>query len=570
MLHGAIDNEVLGGASFKLQPEDFEDSVNQASKLANDIISRLDAKSILELSGGSESDVLRLFDNIYEESLSLITQKGKKTQVHASALEYLDALSENIDREFKYEDINYFVSTVFPDFDIDWHILEWGHFAMFWRALCLLAARGRGKSFYFSYALPLWKMYRYQKDELHMPAISKSRQFCKEGLIITATESLGIEFLGYIKDAIQDNPFLNERLYPQNGSGFNQKSIKTRNGARLEVKGFDTNLRGKHPTYLICDDMLTENQLYSAEARHKAIEKFKGTVLKLPIDGGQIIIVGTPFHENDLYSKLKEFRGWMVLKYPALYPDGTLLAPNRFKFQNLQMDREYLGATFFSRELLCVPTSGASTIFPYEIVRRSVLGMENDTLVHNASSVNSKYKFKKIVMGCDLAMSANTKADYSVFITMGLTENDERVLLNVWRGHGKTLSEQKAKIKSLYDEFGHDLILIESNQFQAVVPQQLKEEYQGIPVEGYQTTARKNLASGVPSLTILFERYKYKFPYGDEESRAIVDTMFTELSSMAYTEKGLQGAGSHDDTVMALWLSEVAILKDVAFSFAFI
>ena len=40
------------------------------------------------------------------------------------------------------------------------------------------------------------------------------------------------------------------------------------------------------------------------------------------VPGGQAIVIGTPFHANDLYGDLKTKKGWFVIEYPAIFPDG--------------------------------------------------------------------------------------------------------------------------------------------------------------------------------------------------------------------------------------------------------
>jgi hypothetical protein len=65
-----------------------------------------------------------------------------------------------------------------------------------------------------------------------------------------------------------------------------------------------------------------------------------------------------------------------------------------------------------------------------------------------------------------------------------------------------------------------------------------------------------DLKEGVPGLALTFERQKFRFPRGDKFSVDATDLMASELGSIAYTDKGLQGVGEHDDTVMCLWIAE--------------
>lgn len=533
----------------------------QAVVIMNDILNNLDNDVLKELAGGYQNDMNLLFDALYKECINLLANKMPKT-IGSDSFMYLDKFNKAIDIEFKKRDINYFTMSVFPDFEIDWHIIEWGHFVMYYPNLVFLAARGRGKSFFFSYVYPLWKAFRYTpRTSSNVPL---QRVYSKKGLIITASEELAMtEFIPRIADAVECIPVLNEHLMPNKlDGGFKQKSLNFKNGTSLQIKGYGGEIRGRHPDYVVLDDVLTENQLYSKDARDKAYNWFMGTVRKLVIQG-QNIVVGTPFHEQDLYKKLKKNKHWRVLEYPAIYPDGRILASRRFTYRQIKADREELGSIFFSRELLCKPVSGDSTIFPYDIMSKCL----HYNIEYKNNMIGDSRKFVRIVMGIDLAISANVGADYSVFITVGVTADGERHILNIWRDKGVTYENQKAKIKHLYKEFKHDLILIESNQFQIVFKQELERD--GLPVHAHITTKEKNLKYGLPSLAPLFETKKYVIPYETAHDKDISDNLLGELSSIAYTDKGLQATGSHDDTAMALYITEEAVRKN-DFDFLFL
>ena len=78
------------------------------------------------------------------------------------------------------------------------------------------------------------------------------------------------------------------------------------------------------------------------------------------VPGGQIIVVGTPFHAEDLYGDLKTKNGWFVIEYPAIFPDGRILWPQRWSFKDLMDKKETQGSIIFSRENLCLPITNES------------------------------------------------------------------------------------------------------------------------------------------------------------------------------------------------------------------
>ena len=165
-------------------------------------------------------------------------------------------------------------------------------------------------------------------------------------------------------------------------------------------------------------------------------------------------------------------------------------------------------------------------------------------------------------------MSANVGADYSVFITLGVDEFDRMWVLNIWREHGASYDKQIKKIKALHANFEYDVIFIESNQFQAIFPQELDRE--GLPVYAHNTGQNKyDFQTGLPMISVQFEKEKYRMPRGDEYSRNMTDLLVSELNSISWTEKGLQGVGAHDDMPMSLWVGTLAAkYKDLSFYFA--
>ena len=73
------------------------------------------------------------------------------------------------------------------------------------------------------------------------------------------------------------------------------------------------------------------------------------------------------------------------------------------------------------------------------------------------------------------------------------------------------------------------------------------------------TGSNKNdFQKGLPALAMLFERGKIKIPRGDKRSIDMADLIASELGSIAFTEKGLQGTTEHDDVAMCLWLLSLA------------
>ena len=265
------------------------------------------------------------------------------------------------------------------------------------------------------------------------------------------------------------------------------------------------------------------------------------------VPGGQIIVVGTPFHANDLYGDLKSKKGWFVIEYPAIFPDGRILWPQRWNFKDL-MDKNII----FSRENLCRPIVSDSSIFPLDILKRSLVRMENYTLVRNRDDFPKK--FDKVVVGCDFAISANVGADYYFYTIFGVDEENGMWLLGVECGKGKTYDEQLQILKGINVRYRPDVMVFESNVFQQIFTDEALKY--GLPVVPHNTGTEKNdLSKGWCALATMFERGMFHIPVGDKLSQDAKDVIFEQLSSVAFTDKGLQSVGGHDDACSSMWLA---------------
>lgn len=535
------------------------------------LIDNLDPAAIDELFGGDEKDIEKVLGTLFEETKNiLIYENGKFT---SSTFGYLDRFTESVEETLRCFSFNYFTQSCLPEFQMNWHHVEWGNLLQIYNRLCIIAARDHSKSFTFSLAYPIWKMYRYSKNIISSNYASKiisDRSHSKLGMIITNEYGLAKHLLGIVKEEIEQNDILKESLFPGKNAGkWAETEITCKNGASLVVKSYGSKMRGFHPGWIVCDDLLNDSVLYSEEQRNKYINFFHSVIMNMIVPGGQVCVVGTPYSTKDLYADLKTKRSWKVFEYPAIMPDGTLLWGDRHNIESIIEKKESQGSTIFSREILVRPISSESTIFPWAMLEKSFVGMDEFTLQKNIWSVPRK--FKRVVTGCDFAMSANVGADYTVFITLGVDDLGNYWLLNMFRGKGLSYNEQIAQMKKIKQDFNPEIIMVETNQAQVLFAQMGRDA--NLPIVEHNTGTNKyNLQDGLPGVAVLFEQNRIRFPRGDAYSRDITDIICMELSSITWTEKGkLEGVGSNDDCPMALWIAlRAATYVNSSFNFGFI
>lgn len=523
-------------------------------ELVDEIIQAMDERGLNEMMNGDVRDVDAVFDALMQDTYRVLYTGDMSIDFRPRYEENLSAVVEDT---LRCANLTYFIASVIPDFQLSWHHLEWGELVHQHKKLCINAARDHGKSFYFSNAYAAWQLYRYTRPRTRSYSKRPTAASSNRGFLFSFSLQQGIDLMEILKGTIEENDILKERLFPQStANSWSATNIVCRNGARLTVKGFGSSVRGAHPYWIIVDDGLKDNVIYSSLQRNKSTDYFHSVIMNMLVPGGQIIVVGTPFHAEDLYGDLKTKNGWFVIEYPAIFPDGRILWPQRWSFKDLMDKKETQGSIIFSRENLCRPITNESSIFPMEILTRSLLRMENYTLVDSREEF--PVKFSKVVVGCDFAISANVGADYAVFSVWGIDElTDERWLLHLYREKGVKFFEQMNVLRRINSRFRPDLIVMENNTFQQIFVETADTE--GMPVIGHTTGIDKyDLKTGWPHLSTLFERGKIHIPVGNVYSQQVKDLIFQDLGSVAFTEKGLESVGSHDDISSSFWLADLA------------
>lgn len=537
---------------------------NQLAYLYNavdNIIERLPEEALNQLLEGYGNDVDTMLREMVHQSEKAL-YLGRT--LDSESLSYVDNVKASMDNTLKILSLNYFITTMLPKFRLGWRNIEWSNLTQLYPWSCYLCARASGKSYQWSYAFILWRLWSYTRPTAYrQDTVDNANR--KETCYITNTFTLAKVQIAKVTEEIEANDLIKEKLNPYNKASIGETAIKTETGSTLHVRGKDSMIRGLHVGACLCDDMPDESSLYSDEQREKLKELLKGTIEPIVEPYGYFLVTGTPYSSapNELYQILKADKRFYCFEYPILFPDGRPLAPDRYTFEQILAKKEELGTIVFNREYLVVPISDTSTIFPYEYLMRSIIGMET---IRFASSIDDfPFKLTRVHIGVDFAVSGNIGADYTVYSVWGKDAMDNYYLLYYYRKRGMSHNEQVDKIVQLDRLFHPNKIRCEANGFQSILSGLAKER--GLKnIEPFTTTEgnKKDLYTGLPSLSAMFERGQIKCPYAMGETRQAVDLMFGEFSSITFrSDNGkLEAASGHDDVVMANFLAINSLRED--------
>src|SRR3989304_3606201 len=169
------------------------------------------------------------------------------------------------------------------------HHLEWGDFVNLHPRLLNLAARDHGKSHFWCMGYPLWQ--------------SQVRSPGRLGYIFSATDGQAQEHLDKIRREIVGggehggpNPALANLLPFKKDSA---RTLKFANNSEIRARGFGSRVRGGHPFWAVGDDMLNDDHIWSETVRKKSVDYFLSAIEPMGVPGGQLVVVGTPFHAMD-------------------------------------------------------------------------------------------------------------------------------------------------------------------------------------------------------------------------------------------------------------------------------
>lgn len=539
--------------------------VNQCFNMVDEIIDSLDEKAMKELLSGSGADIDSIFEDMVKETYRVLFGESK-SRIQESSMQYLNKLTDNMNEVLMIEDFIYFITCMFEDVIVANHHMEWAELERTTNRLSILASRDHGKSFFWSVLYPIWKMWRYNPKSKKLDL-----RMSREGFLFAHTADKAEDYLKIIKSFIEGNDILKDKLYNKNE--WVKQSITTKNGVHIKARGFMSSVRGFHPTWIVCDDVLTDNVIYSEGQRDKAIDYFYSVIMNMIVPKGKVIVVGTPFHKKDLYSTFRDrekLKIWKYREYPCIFPNGQVLWEDRYGYDDLLIKRKDNGPLIFSREFLCRPIASDSSIFPAHILAKATPpDMKNYTLVNTVDAHPMSKEFQFVVTGCDFSISSGVGADYTVFTTWGIDNDFNMWLLNIHRQKGMTYGQQVHQIKTINHNFRPDVVVMENNNFQHIYTQSFPDT--DIPIVPHTTGTNKNdLKNGLPGLAIAFEQGKILLPTGDEYSKKMADIFKSEFGSISFIDgKGLQAVDGHDDVPMSTWQAKVGIDMARKYSFNF-
>jgi len=432
---------------------------------------------------------------------------------------------------------------------------EWLEVAEREERACILAPRDHAKSTYFSLIYPILNICRNRDVRIFIVS-NTHYQAQKYMRSIRGELEANTKLINDFGEFKESNPDLWSK------QAVEVKGSRNKKDPTVAASGIDNVKLGNRSDLVIVDDPIERSDCRTKRRRDSIEENFFDILTNyLEETGGKIFVIGTRQHELDIYGVLKDNPSYFFKQYDAIVDERTkeTLWPEKWNYERLMERKEETSSVRFKRNFRNILVDEESSMFPGKLMD-NVLDDSLELVPVVGKEPPKWVREKKLFMGCDLATSAGTGADYCVFLVLAVDNNGNRILIHIYRDKGRSFTQQGEKIKEMYSYFDFNGILIESNQYQTVLPDTLKEKTD-LPIKKHTTGMEKHdEQEGINALRTLFENEKFIIPYG-EESREKVNVLLGELENMVWEEGRVESLGSHDDTVMALWLTNLAIKK---------
>lgn len=337
-----------------------------------------------------------------------------------------------------------------------------------------------GKSEFISKYFPIWYLNTYPNKRI---------------ILVSYQKSVSINWSRRIRDLIENySDILSIQLDKKHKKAYSFGLSNHEGG--LYSTGIGGALTGLGADLLIIDDPIkNDSEANSLTHRDKVWEWFISTALTRLEPNGNLIVVMTRWHDDDLTGRIwrkfdnDDLKLWKQISLPAISTSsdqlnrslGQALWPERFSLDELNKIRSRIGEHWFSALYQQNPIPSGSAIFKRAHFRY-FLEKEN---YFQYSDYDGKNLFilrnnLTIMATCDLAISTKETADYTVVLVFYKSNDNDIFIYDIVRQRFDT-SDHLSILKSINQKYKPLLIGIENVQYQkSLIQQALK---MGLPIK---------------------------------------------------------------------------------------
>ena len=289
--------------------------------------------------------------------------------------------------------------------------------------------------------------------------------------------------------------------------------------------------------------------------------------------GGTLSVISTPFGMGNIYWKMwkgdksKKDDGFVRLYQPvfenveklnihqSLFEQDLKLVAHWLSMDYLEKERQRSiitsGGASFLQEYCCLPAEGSYSLFSRDDVFGAVI--EGDWIYHIQVPPKGQVT-APVFSGCDFALSTAASADNSVYVN-GMVTQTGLEIINLTIERGMHTKDQMDALDDINLMFRPVSLYVEENSIGKPMFQMLEKR---IGVIHPFVTTQGSKASIIRQLQEFLSKGQIKIRQGttEREKSHVAQwkqemMAFSRLENRQGTGYTLQGAGEHDDCVMA-------------------
>lgn len=359
-------------------------------------------------------------------------------------------------------------------------------------------------------------------------------------LIANAVWDNARKFLGSIEQYLGKDQILEQYFGRFQSDQWNKDECTIRqrtvisDAATFSTGGLEKEQTGQHYDIIILDDLVARENVQTPEQREKVKQYYRDCFALLD-PGGTLVVIGTRWHQDDLYATVLEDKTFRPCFVRGAYTDHTqtqVLFPEKFSLQQLEEMKspEQMGSYHFAAQMINDPVDPSTADFKADWIKTYAPGTAHP---------------EHLYLTCDPAISLSRDADFTAMVVAGQFA-DKRVRV-VDYFHGRVTPD--GLINQLFDlvkKWNLHRIGIETFAFQKTLKHAIELEMRkrnvffSIDELGKKGVTKENVLSKEARI----RRLVPYFEQGLVELRFDMEAMRSELLSFP--------RGRHDDLIDAL------------------
>lgn len=373
-------------------------------------------------------------------------------------------------------------------------------------------------------------------------------------LIANATYTMACSFLGQIKSHLEKNETFIEMYgeLAKEAPKWSEGAVRLLSDRTYQKKentitafGMESALTSQHYDLVILDDLVNRDNIGTRVQVEKVISAYKD-VLDLLEPDGHVVIIGTRWHDSDLYGHVIEsenagdnyfdivvrqaVEGGDETTMDTFLETGEVLFPDKFRREYLKQLRAEKGKYDFACQYLNNPVPDAEATFRKDWIRTFAQDEVRERPMNFFTFV-------------DPALSTAKTADYTAIVTIGVDQYLNIYIRDIFREKVNP-TELINWVFRTYEEWRPRKICIESLAFQKSLQHFIYREMAvrgiSLPIEEVKPEFRETKELRIRGLVPYYEQGKIFHPLYHR------NTQFLDNELLRFP------VGKHDDIIDAL------------------